>query len=249
MSGRGLRRSPSLPPAAAPHLGKKVPGESRAGAGNADHVRWTGYQHGGTAVRRSLPRRVAAALGADGNPLRRGIDRAEAAARLALAVGFLVAAPLLAPFAGHLTQVTGERVVRQQSSWREVGAVLLRAAPQEAYGYGAMSAYWVPARWRAPDGAVRTGQVPARGGLSVGAVVPIWVDRAGRATGRPPMTVGLVRVRTAFAEFLTVAALAALALLSAGLLRVLLDRRRMAQWGLEWACFGPRWTARRRPGG
>ena len=166
-----------------------------------------------------------------------------------LAVGFCVAAPLLAPVAGHLTEASGTRMVRQQSSWRQVGAVLLRSAPQEVYGEGTLTSYWVRARWQAPGGAVRTGRVPVRGGLAAGAVVPIWVNRAGRPTGRQPMTGDLVRVRTGFAEFLTVTALAALALLLAGLLRVLLDRRRLAQWGLEWACFGPRWSARHRPGG
>ena len=188
------------------------------------------------------------ALGTDGNPLRRGIDRAEIAARVLLAVAFFIAAPLLAPVVGHLTQVSGMRQVRQQDSWRQVNAVLLRPAPQQVYGYGATTTYWVPARWRAPDGAVRTGQVPVRGGIAAGAVTPIWVTRSGRATGRLPMTAGLVRVRTAFAEFLSVTALATVALVLAGLLRMLLDRRRIAQWGMEWASFGPRWTARRRPG-
>jgi len=187
-------------------------------------------------------------VGADGNPLRRRIDKVEIAARIALAAAFLAAAPLLAPVVGHLTQVSGMRLVRQESSWRQVNAVLLRPAPQQYYGYGSMTTFWVPARWRAPDGARRTGQVPTRSGTPAGAVVSIWVNRAGRATGRQPMTTGQVELRVVLAEFVTGAALGAVLLALAGALRLLLNRRRMAYWAVEWACFGPRWTTRRRPG-
>jgi hypothetical protein len=34
-------------------------------------------------------------------------------------------------------------------------------------------------------------------------------------------------------------------LIVSGFVRYLLDRRRLAIWGIEWAAFGPRWTTRR----
>jgi hypothetical protein len=65
--------------------------------------------------------------------------------------------------------------------------------------------------------------------------------------GRHPMTVGMVKVRTVLVEFLTIVGVALALLALGGLVRLLLNRRRMAYWGIEWACFGPRWSTRRWP--
>jgi hypothetical protein len=196
---------------------------------------------------RPLIRRFAGWTGADGNPLRRRIDRIENALRAALAVAFLVGAPLLAPAAGRLASAAGMREVHQESAWRQVNAVLLRSAPPQFYGYGAMATYWVPGRWRAPSGAARTGLVPTRTGAPSGSVVSMWVNWAGQPTGRQPMTTGLVKVRAILIEFVAVAGLGVLLILAAGLIRCLTNKRRITCWAMEWACFGPRWTARRWP--
>jgi hypothetical protein len=175
------------------------------------------------------------------------MDRFEGAVRLILVFTFLIAAPLLAPAAGHQSELAGLRQVHQETSWRQVDAVLLRSAPPQYYGYGSMATFWVAARWRAPSGAIRTGVVPTRTGVQAGTKISVWVDGAGRVTGRRPMTVGVVKVRTFLVEFLTVAGVALALLLLGGLVRLLLNRRRMAYWGIEWACFGPRWSTRRWP--
>jgi hypothetical protein len=196
---------------------------------------------------RPLIWRFARWMGADRNPLRRRVDRFESAVRLMLVVAFLVVSPLLAPAVGHLTEVSGLRQVHQETSWRQVSAVLLRPTPAQFYGYGSMSTFWVAARWRAPSGATRQGLVPTRTGVPAGTKVSIWVDRTGRMTGRRPMTVDMVKVRSVLVEFLSVAGLAIALLGLAGLVRLALNRRRMAYWGIEWACFGPRWSTRRWP--
>jgi len=196
---------------------------------------------------RSLIRRAAGWIGADRSPLRRPMDRFEGALRVVLVVGFLIGAPLVATAAGHLTQLVGLRQVRQEASWRRVQAMLLRPAPPRYYGYGSMMTYRVPGRWRTPSGATRSGLVPVRTGAPAGARVSIWVDGTGRMTGRQPITTSMVQVRTLLAEIGSVAALAAALLAVAVLARLLLNRRRMAYWGIEWACFGPRWSARRWP--
>jgi hypothetical protein len=196
---------------------------------------------------RPLSRRFAGWIGADGNPLRRRMDRFEGGVRLILVLAFLVAAPLLAPAAGQLTEASGLRQVHQEASWHQVDAELTRSAPPQYYGYGSMATFWVAARWRTPSGATREGVVPTRTGTQVGTKVSIWVDGAGRATGRRPMTVGMVKIRTVLAEFLTVTGVALALLALGGLVRMLLNRRRMAYWGIEWACFGPRWSTRRWP--
>lgn len=197
--------------------------------------------------RRPLIRRIAGWLAADGNPLRRRIDKAEMAMRVCLVVSFLVAAPLLAPVTGHLTLVSGIAQMRQERGWRQVNATLLSPAPEQFYGYGSMSTFWVRARWTAPDGAARVGKVPVRGGSVPGDVVPVWVDRAGRVTGHAPVSGALVDIRVALAGTATVAGIGLVLFALGGLLRIGTNRRRMRHWAAEWACFGPRWTTRRWP--
>ena len=192
-------------------------------------------------------RRIAGWAGMDGNPLRRGLDRMERALFVLLALAFAVAAPLIAPLAGHFARAAGQAEIRAQRSWREVNAVLLRHAPPEFYGYDSEMTVWVPGRWRTPSGAPRAGLVPTQAGMPAGAEVPIWVNRAGQLTGKRPMTPTVIGVRVAAVESVAVTCLAVLALLLAWLVRWLTDRRRMAWWGIEWACFGPRWSARHLP--
>jgi hypothetical protein len=189
-------------------------------------------------------RRMACWAGMDGNPLRRGLDRTERVMWLLLAVAFLVAAPILAPMAGHAARSAGQTEVRTQSSWREVNAVLVRHAPQQFYGYNSQMTVWVPGRWHAPSGGDKTGLVPAKPGTPAGTAVKIWVNGAGQMTGRQPLTSSVVGVRVAAVESLAVSLLAVLALLLAWLVRWVTDRRRMTYWAIEWACFGPRWSAR-----
>ncbi len=81
----------------------------------------------------------------------------------------------------------------------------------------------------------------------VGDVVPVWVDRLGRVTGRAPVSRGLVDVRTVLFGTATVAGIGLVLLGFGGLLRIGTNRRRLRHWGAEWACFGPRWTTRRWP--
>ena len=128
----------------------------------------------------------------DGNPLRRTSDRVEAAIIAAALLLFLAGAPLLAVFAWHWADAAALRVQqRQYSSWHQVSAVLLATArPVVDIGYGGVTGSEVRARWTAPDGAVRTGQVPApatRPGGQHGAHLGGSVRRADRpAAARRP---------------------------------------------------------------
>ena len=180
----------------------------------------------------------------DGNPLRRGVDRAERALWILLGIAFFVLVPIVAPLAGHAARSAGLTEVKVQSSWREVNATLARRAPPQFYGYNSQMTVWVPGHWRAPSGAERTGLLPAKPSTPAGSHVKIWVDRAGQMTGRRPLTAGGLGVRIAVIESLAASALAVALLMLAWLVRWISDRRRMAYWGIEWACFGPRWSAR-----
>jgi hypothetical protein len=188
--------------------------------------------------------RFAKVIGVDGNPLRRGIDRFERAVWVLLATGFLVAAPLLVPMAGRAAASLSSGQVRHERTWREVKATLLQRAPDHFSGYGAAQAVWVHGRWQAPSGRILVGMIPAQPGTPAGAVVPIWVDRAGQLTGGQPLTGSLVSARVVAIEILAATALAIIVLLLAAFVRWLTNRRRMTYWAIEWDCFGPRWSAR-----
>jgi len=206
-------------------------------------VRRTGDRHAGRA--RTPIRGLIRWLGVDRNPLRRPADRFESAVRILLVLAFLGAGPVLAASVGARVGALGDRQARAERAWRPATAVLLRPAPQPYYPYDGSSAFLVPARWRLPSGAERTGLVAAPPGSPAGLRMPVWVDRAGRLTGHAPVTPALVTVRVVVAGAVTLAGFAVVLLLVASLVRWWLDRRRMSLWALEWALVGPRWTSRR----
>ena len=188
--------------------------------------------------------RLARRLGLDANPLRRRTDRMAACLGAGLLVVFLAAAPLLVlatiSWAGH----SGAAEQRAQRNWHQVSAVLLRAAPAPAaFASGLYGGTWVPARWTAPDGRSRTGEIDVTTGLAKGQAVPIWVDPAGFPTG-PPLTHRAVQARTVLAAAVAPVVLAIVLGFLAGVGRWIIDRRQLASWDAAWASVGPQWTKR-----
>ena len=186
--------------------------------------------------------RVVRGLWPDRNPLRRTLDRVEGVVVGGLAPAFLAGAPLAAAAAGHLTYMYGARTAHaQQAAWHQVPAVLLVNAPTTGYsGYLPQ----VRARWTAPDGAERTGAVPAQPGERAGSTVMIWADAAGRLTG-PPLEAQQVRGRAFLAAVVAPVVLGLLLLTAGQLAHFLLVRRRLAAWDAEWRATGPQWTRQR----
>jgi hypothetical protein len=184
--------------------------------------------------------RAARGLWPDRNPLRRTVDRVEAAVVGGLVVVFLAGAPLAALTAGHAVYRIWSRTAHaQQAAWHQVPAVLLASVPASGYDDGQVSA-----RWTAPDGTRHTGNVPAPAGARAGSTLMVWVDAAGRPTS-PPLQLWEVRGQAAAAA--TLASIAAgLVLLCAGrLAHSLLGRRRLAAWDADWQATEPQWTGRR----
>jgi hypothetical protein len=102
----------------------------------------------------------------------------------------------------------------------------------------------VPARWKAPDGTPRTGEVYAPAGAAAGSTVTVWIDGSGRPAVSPVQRGDVIEATALAASLATVAVAVVLALL--GLLaRRVLDRRRLAAWEDRWAVTGPQWTRRR----
>jgi len=180
----------------------------------------------------------------DRNPLRRGSDRAETVVLGALLAVFLAAAPFAAHAAGSWGYASAARAAQAQHASRlQVTATMSRPKPVLS-GYGSASAFVVDARWRAPDGRIRTGQLSVTANVAAGHTTRIWVDRAGRLTG-PPLTRDQLSGRAELAAGVAVGCLAAVLITAAWLARRSLDRRRLAAWGTDWMANGPRWTRRR----
>ena len=188
--------------------------------------------------------RLLRGLRLDRNPLRRGSDRAETIVLGALLAVFLAAAPFAAHAAGSWAHASAVRDAQaQRASLHQVTATLSRAAPVPS-SYGSASDFAVEARWRAPDGRVRTGELLVTADLAAGHSTRVWVDRTGRLTG-PPLSRDQMTGRVQLAAGVAVGGLAVVLIMAAWLVRGGIDRRRMAAWDADWLANGPRWSPRR----
>ncbi|HTQ90105.1 MAG TPA: hypothetical protein VMK84_11485 [Streptosporangiaceae bacterium] len=181
----------------------------------------------------------------DRNPLRRRSDRAETVMLGALLAAFLAAAPFAAHAGGSWAYATYAREAQaQRAMLRQVPATLLQAPPDvTAYpGAGVISRAF-DARWRAPDGRLRTGELFVPPGAAAGSTVPVWVDRSGRLAG-PPLGHAQLATRAQLARELAAGTLAIVLITIGWLARRSLDRRRMAAWDADWLANGPRWSPR-----
>ena len=180
----------------------------------------------------------------DRNPLRRTADRVEAAVMAGLLAVFLAGVPLAALAAAGQVAASGMRAARAQARWHQVAAVLLQDAPEPAQARSQASLDpSVRARWTAPGGAPREGEVYAPGGAKAGTTVMVWTGRSGGLEGAPVQHADVTILQALAA--LAAAGLAAAAVAVTGLLaRRVLDRRRLAAWDAEWSRTGPQWTGR-----
>jgi hypothetical protein len=188
--------------------------------------------------------RLARRLWMGNSRLRRRVDRIEAWITGGLIAAFVVGAPLAFIAAGRWVQQGGLREQRAQQSWHQVPAVVLKTAPaqpQFELGLPWNTSVMVVARWAGPGGRDRVGEVPVPAATAAGRTVRVWVDRTGRSTGPPVLPSELMK-RVIGAETLAPPALAILLLGVAGLVRWVMDRRRLAGWEAGWAAIGPRWT-------
>ena len=182
-------------------------------------------------------------LGWDRNPLRRRIDRVEAAIVAGLIAVFLISAPVLAAAAGHWTGSAGMREQRAEMAWRLVPATIQGHA-QGQIRSGPAGRVWMPAHWTAPDGQARRGWIPVSLADVADGSALVWVTRSGALTG-PPLRHSQVQADIVIAEWLTALVLGILLCLAGGAGRVLLARRRLADWNRAWREVEPRWTRQR----
>jgi hypothetical protein len=172
-------------------------------------------------------------LGWDRNPLRRRTDRVEAAMIAGPIAVFLISAPALTA-AGHWIGAAGMQQQRAEAAWRPVPATVQGQIPSGP-------AAWMLARWTAPDGQPRSGWIPASLADAADRSAQVWVTRTGALTG-PPVRHSQIQGRIAIADLVTVLGLGLILCLAGGTGRVLLTRRRLADWNRAWRVAEPRWT-------
>lgn len=187
--------------------------------------------------------RVSWILGSRDNPLLRRVDRIEAAVLVGLIMLFVISAPVLAIVAAHLTDAAGMRELRAQSTLRRVFATVVNNAPRgRPVGLAATgNPSLVEARWRAPDGGLRTGLLDLAQDAPDGTRVPIWVTKSGQPADPPLSRTELIE-RVALAAAGAVLGMAAVMLTASRAARLAADRRRMADWARDWAATSPRWS-------
>jgi len=182
-------------------------------------------------------------LGWDRNPLRRRIDRVEAAMVAGLIAVFLICAPVLAAVAGHRTGSASTQEQRAEAAWRLVPATVQGSARWDNSS-AAAGTVLMPARWTAPDGQARRGWIPVSPADVAGGRVLVRVTRSGSLTGPPPGH-SQVQAHTALAGWAAVLVLGLLLSIAGGAGRVLLARRRLADWTRAWRVAEPQWTRKR----
>ena len=181
----------------------------------------------------------------DRNPLRRRSDRAETAVLGVLLAAFLAGAPFAAHAAWSRAYTSSAGEGRAQLAvLHRVPATLLQATPSLSALQDDGALPDVDARWKAPDGQLRTGQVYVPDDGRAGSTVLIWVSPSGQQTG-PPLQSGQIAGRADLAGVAAVLALAAVLAVAYGLTWRTLTARRLAGWDADWLATGPRWSPRR----
>jgi len=181
----------------------------------------------------------------EGNPLHRYVDRIESAIVAGLVIAFLITAPLLSIVAVQVTGAAATQEQRAEAKWQPVPAVLQQSAEAGQIGAdGDFDTSWVSAHWVAPNGARRHGLVAVELNARRGQRVTVWVTPDGTLT-HAPLTRAQVLQWEATGAVLAPFGLAALLVVAGCSVRVLANRRRMAEWARAWAAAGPRWSSLR----
>ncbi|MGW0465191.1 Rv1733c family protein [Streptomyces sp. NPDC003027] len=183
------------------------------------------------------------------NPLCRPTDLIEAWVALTAVVLLALAVPAVGWISGARTDASlRSAVLAQHQQRQQTTAQVLRLADAPTAGPRNPEPGGAPhlrravvARWKAPDGASRTGTVAVRRDLSdPGDTFRLWTDRSGRPVA-PPMRAETARAHAVLLGLLT-AALASVFVETArrGIVRRLVHRR-YERLDRAWAETGPDW--------
>lgn len=174
------------------------------------------------------------------NPLRRTSDRFESWFRGLLMLVLALGLPVAAVSAGLTAYESSMRTVQAQSAARQEVTARLTSNVKGVTTDGKQQAQ---VRWTDDDGTVRTGTTLVKSGTAKAATVRVWVDREGTITS-PPMSELTARANGWFVGGMAAIGVGAGFYAARAGMRLVLDRRRYAQWDAEWDLVEPLWSAR-----
>ncbi|MEH0542162.1 hypothetical protein QA802_03445 [Streptomyces sp. B21-105] len=169
------------------------------------------------------------------NPLKRRADMVESWALL----GVWALTVLAGVLAGAATAGSVEdSLARERVEWRPLTGRLTDRAPGKPAAGGSASGdrVWAKAGWTGPDGSAHTGQVRVGPGSAAGTPVTVWTDPRGRMVTEP-VSAAQARLRGSLVGGVAGLGVAALPFAGGRVLRGRLERRRVAQWDIDWARF------------
>ncbi len=195
--------------------------------------------NGPTSIRGCWLFRVLRGAWPDRNPLRRGIDRLETCLLVGLFVVLAVATPFAARLAGHASYVSALQARQEQLATRHLVRAVLTEDVARVSGY---STYVLAqATWTSVSGVHRSGGILAVSGSPKGTAITVWTDGGGNLDN-PPLTLDEVVGQADAATTGVIIGAAAGYLAAAGVIRRLLNRRRIAAWEADWVVTAPTWN-------
>lgn len=180
-------------------------------------------------------------LGLDHNPIRRRTDRIEAGATLAAIILVLASLPVAFGIGFAVYQQNMEISTQQYSAREYVAAQLSGPPPTAVTAQGGSTVFLSQAEWTTEDGMVHTGVIQVSSNAGQNSTVDIWTGHDGTQT-TAPLTWESALGRGAVAMSVAVGALALLLWAAVAVARWRLNRRRFADWDVEWRNYGPQWT-------
>ena len=181
-------------------------------------------------------------MGLDGNPLRRRSDVIAAWLTPAMILVFAALIPVAASVTGSLARAQNASVVRASHGWHHVTGHLLRSAPgpaQTDHGTNTWNEMAL-ANWSF-EGRSYHGSIPVPAGSPAGSARIVRLDNAG-VVQMPPLVPAQLADRIDTLTFIVMIAVAMMLMAVKGIVRRILDKRRLAAWESDWHAVGPRWS-------
>lgn len=177
------------------------------------------------------------------NPMCRRIDRLEWTCAISLVLLGLLFVPLAAAYGTSVQDSLARTASDVAARNHRATAVLSYDAPQAPSTNAAAPTALSPrvrATWLDPNHNRRSGFVAADYGARRGDAVTVWLDPSGKLTD-PPRSPSDITTLAVFAGCFALLLLELMLMAVYGLLRHVLDRRRLAEWDVEWTRIEPTW--------
>jgi hypothetical protein len=180
-------------------------------------------------------------LGLGRNPLRRRVDRLEAAFLLCVLVAGLLVIPAAAALGTTVRGRADHTAARQRAEVQPVQARTMESTAEAAPSALGLATTRVRVSWSDASGSPHEGWADVLIGTRPGTELTLWLDRSGAmapAPGKPADSTALGVAAGLSAPMLVWPLLWGLFRLA----RRPLDRRRTEEWAREWEQVSPRWT-------